>query len=66
MDEFWDAVDNPEIEVIVVDLPAGSGEPVFRWFDELYEEATAHGLVFTLMAVTTNEAGSVQSTLKWA
>jgi len=66
MDEFWDAVDNPEIEVILVDLPAGSGEPVFEWFDELYEEAKAHGLVFTLMAVTTNEAGAVQSTLKWA
>jgi len=66
MDEFFDAVDDPEIEIILVDLPAGSGEPVFQWFDELYPEAADLGLDFTLMAVTTNEAGSVQSTLKWA
>ncbi|MDB4265118.1 hypothetical protein N9891_00055 [bacterium] len=65
MDEFLDAVDQG-IDVLLVDLPAGSGEPVFKWFDELYDEASALGLVFTLMAVTTNEAGSVQSTLKWA
>lgn len=66
MDEFLDAVDDPNIDVIIVDLPAGSGKVVFQWFDEVYEEATELGLVFTFMAVTTNEAGSVQSTLKWA
>lgn len=66
MDEFFDALDDPELEVLVVDLPAGSGEPVFNWFNKLYPEAKSLGIEFTLVAVTTNEAGSVQSTLKWA
>lgn len=65
MDEFLD-VAGDNVDAILVDLPAGSGEPVFEWFDELYEETKELGLAFTLMAVTTNEAGSVQSTLKWA
>lgn len=66
MDEFFDAVDDESVDAILVDLPAGSGEPVFQWFDELYTEAHELGLDFSLLAVTTNEAGSVQSTLKWA
>lgn len=66
LDEFLDTVDSPEIDLILADLPAGAGEPVFTWFDELYPDAKALGLEFTLVAVTTNEAGSVQSTLKWA
>ena len=66
MDEFFDALDEPGLEVLLCDLPAGSGEPVFAWFQKLYSEAQALGIQFTLVAVTTNEAGSVQSTLKWA
>lgn len=66
LDEFFEAGDDPEIDVILADLPAGSGEEVFRWFDEVHPEASALGMEFTLVAVTTNEAGSVQSTLKWA
>lgn len=66
MDEFFDAVDESATDVIIVDLPAGSGEPVFDWFDRLHPEAVSLGIQFTLAAVTTNEAGSVQSTLKWA
>lgn len=66
MDEFFDAVDESATDVIIVDLPAGSGEPVFDWFEELHPEAVSLGIQFTLAAVTTNEAGSVQSTLKWA
>jgi len=65
MDEFFDAFDDQDLEVVIVDLPAGSGEPVFAWFEKLYPEAKALGIEFTLVAVTTNEAGSVQSTLKW-
>jgi MinD-like ATPase involved in chromosome partitioning or flagellar assembly len=66
MDEFFDIVDNSATDVVVADLPAGSGEPVFDWFERLYPEAASLGISFTLAAVTTNEAGSVQSTLKWA
>lgn len=66
MDEFFDALDDPDLEVLLCDLPAGSGEPVFAWFKKLYSEARSLGIQFTLVAVTTNEAGSVQSTLKWA
>ena len=52
MDEFFDAVDDSDIEVILVDLPAGAGEPVFRWFDELYLEAADLGLDFTCLLYT--------------
>ncbi len=66
MDEFFDAVDESKTDLVIVDLPAGSGEPVFDWFERLHPEAVSLGIQFTLAAVTTNEAGSVQSTLKWA
>lgn len=66
MDEFFDSVDDSTTDVVIVDLPAGSGEPVFEWFKRLHPEAVSLGIQFTLAAVTTNEAGSVQSTLKWA
>lgn len=66
LDEFFEAGDDPDTDIILADLPAGSGEEVFRWFDEVYPDASALGMTFTLVAVTTNEAGSVQSTLKWA
>jgi len=66
LDEFFEAGDDPDIDVILADLPAGSGEEIFRWFDEVYSDASDLGMEFTLVAVTTNEAGSVQSTLKWA
>lgn len=66
LDEFFEAGDDPDTDIILADLPAGSGEEVFRWFDEVYPDASTLGMNFTLVAVTTNEAGSVQSTLKWA
>lgn len=66
LDEFIDIVDSPNIDVIIADLPSGAGEPFFAWLDEIYPEADALGIDFTLIAVTTNEAGSVQSLLKWA
>jgi hypothetical protein len=66
MDEFFDIVDDSATDVVIADLPAGSGDPVFEWFGRLYPEAVSLGISFTLAAVTTNEAGSVQSTLKWA
>jgi len=66
LDELFEAADDPEIDIILADLPAGSGEETFRWFDEVYPDASALGMKFTLVAVTTNEAGAVQSTLKWA
>ncbi len=65
LDEFFEAVDNPAINTILADLPAGSGEEVSCWCDEVYSEASELEMEFILAAVTTNEAGSVQSTLKW-
>ena len=49
MDEFLDAVDDNKYDIILVDLPAGSGEPVFKWFDEVCAEAAELGLDFILI-----------------
>ena len=38
----------------------------YTWFDEAFEDADDLGIQFTSIGVTTNEAGAVQSVLKWA
>jgi len=65
LDEFFDVCDAAE-GLVVADLGAGAGEVTYDWFDEAYEDAEEEGIQFTSIGVTTNEAGAVQSVLKWA
>ena len=66
LDEFFDICDEEDTEVILADLGAGAGAATFSWFDEAFEDAADLDITFTSIGVTTNEAGAVQSVLKWA
>lgn len=66
LDEFFDVCDDPDIEVVLADLGAGAGAATYAWFDEAFEDAADLSICFTSIGVTTNEAGAVQSVLKWA
>lgn len=66
LDRFFDICDDDDTCSIIADLGSGAGSATYAWFDEVYEDAQALGIQFTAVGVTTNEAGSVQSVLKWA
>ncbi len=66
LDEFFEACDLTGVEVVLADLGAGAGKATFDWFREAFDDAQDLNLDFTAVAVTTNEAGAVQSVLKWA
>jgi hypothetical protein len=66
LDEFFDVCDEAANGLVVADLGAGAGEATYRWFDDAFADAQDFGLRFTSIGVSTNEAGAVQSVLKWA
>lgn len=66
LDEFFDVCDRKGIKVVIADLGAGAGSATYSWFDQAFGDADELGIRFTSIGVTTNEAGAVQSVLKWA
>jgi MinD-like ATPase involved in chromosome partitioning or flagellar assembly len=66
LDEFFDVCDRDDVEVVIADLGAGAGSATYSWFDQAFDDAEELGIRFTSIGVTTNEAGAVQSILKWA
>ncbi len=66
LDEFFDVCDQSQSGIVIADLGAGAGEATYHWFDEAFEDAAEFGIALTSIGVTTNEAGAVQSILKWA
>jgi hypothetical protein len=66
LDELFEVCDQQAVEIVLADLGSGAGQAAYRWFDMAYEDAHALNIRFTAIGVTTNEAGSVQSILKWA
>lgn len=66
LDEFFDVCDDPKVQVVIADLGAGAGAATYGWFDQAFPDASDLGIRFTSVGVTTNEAGAVQSILKWA
>jgi len=65
LDRFFDICDEQQSEIIIADLGSGAGMATYHWFNEVYEDASDLGIRFTSVGVTTNEAGAVQSVLKW-
>lgn len=65
LDEFFDVCDDPKVQVVIADLGAGAGAATYSWFDQAFPDAEELGIRFTSIGVTTNEAGAVQSVLKW-
>ncbi|MCB1099440.1 MAG: hypothetical protein KDN22_27970 [Verrucomicrobiae bacterium] len=65
LDELFDACDGDQ-QIVLADLGAGAGDATAHWFDQAFEDAAELGIRFTAVGVTTNDAGAVQSILKWA
>ncbi|WP_411845727.1 hypothetical protein AAFN60_19115 [Roseibacillus persicicus] len=66
LDEFFDACDEEGIEIVIADLGAGAGKATYQWFENAAQDAAELGISFTSVGVATNDAGAVQSVLKWA
>lgn len=65
LDAFFNAFDNGT-RVVLADLGGGSSNAARAWFDEAADYAVEMNVAFTAVGVTTNDAGSIQSILKWA
>lgn len=65
LDELFDACEGDH-EVVLADLGAGAGAATAQWFEQAFEEAAELNIRFTAIGVLTNDAGAVQSVLKWA
>lgn len=65
LDAFVDilAEDAP---AILADMGAGAGKITHDWFDKMYPDVTAAGVVFTAIGVVTSDPASVESVLNWA
>lgn len=66
LDAIFDILDDKGADVLIIDQAAASGEPTFRWFEDMAEAATTEGISFTAIGVVTGDPGSVQALLKWA
>ncbi len=66
LDEFYQVCETPNVDVILADMGAGGGAATYRWFDDAFDLAQELNMQFTAVGVTVNDAGSVQSILKWA
>jgi MinD-like ATPase involved in chromosome partitioning or flagellar assembly len=52
--------------VILADMGSGSGQVTYDWFDKMYPDVAAAGIVFTAIGVVTSDPASVESVLAWA
>ena len=65
LDTFVDHLENGA-PIILADMGAGSGQIAADWFDSMYEDVAAGGVVFTAIGVITPDPASVESVLAWA
>ncbi len=65
LDAFFNAFDDGT-RVVLADLAGGSSNAAEKWFEEAAEYAIEMNVAFTAIGVTTNDASSIQSILKWA
>lgn len=65
LDAFFNAFDEGT-QVVLADLAGGSSNAAEKWFEEAAEYAVEMNVGFTAIGVTTNDASSIQSILKWA
>ena len=65
LDTFFNICDRKESDLIIADLPAGAGMETFQFFNDAFEDAEEVGIRFTAIGVVNNDAGTVQSVLKW-
>jgi MinD-like ATPase involved in chromosome partitioning or flagellar assembly len=65
LDSFVDHLaDGPP--VILADMGAGAGQVTYDWFEKMYPDVSAAGIVFTAIGIITADPASVESVLAWA
>jgi len=65
LDSFVDQLaDGPP--VILADMGAGAGQVTYDWFERMYPDVSAVGIVFTAIGIITSDPASVESVLSWA
>jgi MinD-like ATPase involved in chromosome partitioning or flagellar assembly len=65
LDAFFNAFDS-DAPVVLADLAGGASNVAQTWFEDAAGYAMEMNVAFTAVGVTTNDAGSIQSVLKWA
>lgn len=66
LDAFVDHLVGTEDRLVLADMGAGSGQVATQWFEDVYEDAAAAGIVFTAIGLVTPDSASVESVLSWA
>ncbi len=66
LDAFVDHLVGAEDKLVLADMGAGSGQVATQWFEEVYEDVAAAGIVFTAIGLVTPDSASVESVLSWA
>jgi hypothetical protein len=65
LDDFIDVLDQGS-PIVIADMGAGAGEVAHQWFDSMFEQSSANGIVFTAIGMITPDPASVSSVLAWA
>lgn len=65
LDAFVDHLEGGAL-IILADMGAGAGQVAADWFDSMYEDVAATGVLFTAVGVVTPDPASVESLLAWA
>jgi len=65
-DAFVDHLVGTEDRLVLADMGAGSGQVATQWFEDVYEDVAAAGIVFTATGLATPDSASVESVLSWA
>lgn len=66
LDAFVDHLVGTEDRIVLADMGAGSGKVATQWFEDVYEDVAAAGIVFTAIGLVTPDSASVESVLSWA
>lgn len=66
LDAFIDHLIGTEDRLVLADMGAGSGQVATQWLDEVYEDVSAAGIVFTAIGLVTPDSACVESVLSWA
>lgn len=66
LDAFVDHLVGTEDRLVLADMGAGSGQVATQWFEDVYEDVAAAGIVFTAIGLVTADSASVESVLSWA
>jgi MinD-like ATPase involved in chromosome partitioning or flagellar assembly len=54
------------VPIILADMGASSGQVTHEWFDSMFEDVAATGVIFTAIGIVTPDPASVESILSWA